>query len=664
MTDKILDQLPPFSFLTLKERESLSASSTLTSFNRGEIICQPSDSDYDHLYIVVKGLVSVNINNKIKGYIHAPSYFGELSVFFSQPRGATITAENYVECWRVEGNIVRNLINENSSFRYSFATILKDKQNIFHDYQTFLARLIDKKKQLNFSMRELLPLYKKLQPILHHGCNYAEIDFSALSYVVNRIGFDITSASTICLSEDLRVTFREIKNVLKNEASRFNKKYSFNIHPGKILVLLRDDTSDFINLITKLALYLIEVNKIFNRISHSIPVVTLLTKNFFGKNHVIPEEKIIATLPFTNHEIIELKKIFGKNYLKKLYEILAQQGDISLQFLATEVRYYAISPELWINQINNFLIKHFDEQDLSERQIHIISSNVHSVRNCLSSWLHNHSDEIISWTTLNSPLSDELESPADQLYASYNSWFKHFPEKIDERENDDEKNGIYFLQDTCLTGINVTVIDMKKLGNNIDPYLIKKKSKDIIINIDYAFGRQAEIILRRLVLLFNRRISSISIFGKAGGMLGKRGDVILPNKILLQEKDDVIFDVDQDVTDKDFANFDWYRDIYKGGLLTVQGTLMQSRTLLMYYQLFWDIVGIEMEGGYYMREINSAKLYGFLNNKIKIRFVYYLSDIPLAPEENLSVRMRLDEGIPAVYTITRCVLQKIFDSEG
>lgn len=659
---EVLNNLPPFSFLTAQEKQYLLQNSSTITFRKNAVVCRPDDQLYDFLFIVIEGYVSVNIKNRVRGYIYAPSYFGELAVFFSQPRAATIIAQHLVKCLIIQGKFIRSLVSKNPIFRYSFATVLKDKQRIFLDYQTFQAKLIDNKEKVNFALRELLPFYKKLEPVLHQGSTTTEIDFSALFYVVDRIGFDITGTSSLCISEDLSQSFMEIKNVLGNVLSTERKKYSYNIQPGKVLVLLRDDVSDLINLITKLCLYLIEAQKILNRISGSIKSVALLTKYYLGKNLNISEEEVSNALPFSARELAELKKGFGKKYLKKLYEIVSQQGDIAVQFMPTPVRYYAISSELWINQIRNFLTEHFDQEDLSRRKIHLISSNVHSVRNCLSVWLHQHSKEIVSWAHQHFSDSCNLID-VDQLYVASNMWFKKFPDKSAERKKEDEKQGIYFLEDTCLTGISVTVVDLQKLNKEIDPLLKHAKQNDIIINIDYAYGRQAEIILRCLILLFNTNISSISILGKAGGMQGERGDLLLPDKIMLQEKDDFVYSINQDVSLYDFERLNWQHDIFKGGLLTVNGILMQSKTLLKFYHMFWNIVGLEMEGGYYMRVIHTAKLYGSLDPKVKIRFMYYLSDIPLDPKKNLFVRMSVNEGIPAVYTITRCVLQKILDSD-
>ncbi len=53
------------------------------------------------------------------------------------------------------------------------------------------------------------------------------------------------------------------------------------------------------------------------------------------------------------------------------------------------------------------------------------------------------------------------------------------------------------------------------------------------------------------------------------------------------------------------------------------------------------------------------KKLGYLRSEIMMRFVYFTSDLPLRTESNLSQAMRIDEGVPPLYGITRAMLQQI-----
>jgi hypothetical protein len=51
---------------------------------------------------------------------------------------------------------------------------------------------------------------------------------------------------------------------------------------------------------------------------------------------------------------------------------------------------------------------------------------------------------------------------------------------------------------------------------------------------DYAFGEQARFILQSLVLLFGSHIRSVNIMGKAGALVGKRGDILYPSHLIFE----------------------------------------------------------------------------------------------------------------------------------
>ena len=67
-----------------------------------------------------------------------------------------------------------------------------------------------------------------------------------------------------------------------------------------------------------------------------------------------------------------------------------------------------------------------------------------------------------------------------------------------------------------------------------------------------------------------------------------------------------------------------------------------------------------MEGAFYLREALDAAHTGVLAVSIPTRFTYYISDLPLDHEANLSGSMGIMEGLPPLYAITREVLREIF----
>ncbi len=92
--------------------------------------------------------------------------------------------------------------------------------------------------------------------------------------------------------------------------------------------------------------------------------------------------------------------------------------------------------------------------------------------------------------------------------------------------------------------------------------------------------------------------------------------------------------------------------------------VMQNCEMLHYYRHFWNAIGMEMEGSFYLREILRARSLGLIPEDIRLHFAYYMSDTPLHPDASLASALSADEGVPPVYAITRAVLQRILVAEG
>ena len=135
--------------------------------------------------------------------------------------------------------------------------------------------------------------------------------------------------------------------------------------------------------------------------------------------------------------------------------------------------------------------------------------------------------------------------------------------------------------------------------------------------------------------------------GKAGGLVGKRTNILIRQKI--------IYDKTNDVTNIDIGDFDTEKlhhminidsqeynkqiNIHIGPMLTVSGTILQNDLLLLYYKYVWGCIGLEMEGYFFAKEIEIAIKNIPKINKFQTRFFYYISDLPLDPNQNLVLKM-------------------------
>ena len=301
--------------------------------------------------------------------------------------------------------------------------------------------------------------------------------------------------------------------------------------------------------------------------------------------------------------------------------------------------------------------------------VHIISSNTHSVTNCLSPWLAENADAILAWGREHHPEICALPwtTPTDCVYAVSRHYLRQHPEARQRKRAAERAAGMLQLVETAFTGIEVELIDTAALrGNAIDPGIgpIPEGTRALIVNIDYAFGQQAEEILANLILLFGQRIASVNILGKAGALEGQRGDLLIADTFLEQDEDTLHPLPHAPALDLERLSARVPgRGLYQGPMLTVAGTLMQNALMLNFYRRIWRCVGLEMEGSFYLRQLLKARALGLVRADIALSFVYYVSDVPLDHGATLAGPLGLHEGIPPLYAITREVLTSIFESE-
>ena len=248
---------------------------------------------------------------------------------------------------------------------------------------------------------------------------------------------------------------------------------------------------------------------------------------------------------------------------------------------------------------------------------------------------------------------------------------KEFPVCNAEKIECEKKHGIEYIEgEFDGTGISVQLINPDLLDDNFMDAAIPQESKvkispnatckRLIVNIDFAFGKQAETILDELILLFGTNIRYVNVFGKAGALVGKRGDILLPTHFIMFNEDNPKAVINRDVDFNRLVQLsNSHCDVWTGPVLTVLGTLVQNAEFLHYFEQLWHCIGLEMEGSYYSRAMERGIMRGLLLPSVKSRFLYYVSDLPLEVSDNLSRRLEPWEGIPPLYLISRAVIEEV-----
>jgi hypothetical protein len=305
---------------------------------------------------------------------------------------------------------------------------------------------------------------------------------------------------------------------------------------------------------------------------------------------------------------------------------------------------------LWAQKLKETLCRlHFEH-----RPVHVISANMHSIRNLL------FGPKVLAELGAQVPenLYDMVRAVRDKEIST---------------DVFTKVQGFIYQYDVSGSNIDVNIIDLSAIEQeHIHPSLkinapLLAETAPILLVIDYAFGTQAFDIMDELLKPFplngeqgTLNIKSISIMGKAGVLPGKKGDVMLATAHVIEGTGDNYI-VDNDLCAKDF---DDSVEVYTGPMVTVLGTSLQNRDVLeRFHSSNWRAVGLEMEGGHYQRAISGAIIQQHIRADMKTRYAYYASDNPMISGQTLASGPMGDEGIVSTYMISKVILEKITNYE-
>ncbi len=486
-------------------------------------------------------------------------------------------------------------------------------------------------------------------------------------YAVRRLPENVSRNHTYLLTDDLPTEFVEPESLFASVESAARRRDIWEMLPGKSMVLLRSGMSDMVDIITCLCLYAVEAGKIRSRL-HDPKSIAALEERLRSKGkEESPEEVdvLLQRLDFSRAEIAGLQSLWPGRVLQTLSEIVRHRESINIDFRRHVPTFHLHRSQNWTHQVADAAgsLTGFEPADLDpDIPVHIISSNDHSVVNCISPDFRTYQDMILDWAddTSHPFMKGEWKNPSDLMYALGPSFWEANPGL---RRCDEVSCGILRLKETASTGIQVQLIDTGKLDpQGLDPavHCSASPERSLIVNIDYAFGEQAEDIIRSLILLFGRNLASINVLGKAGSLVGKRGDILVPDAFIEQTSDRFypLDDPDTGLSAR-LKEMSAGSSVHTGPILTVAGTLMQNRSMLSFYRHIWNCIGLEMEGIFYYRQILEAMELNVIPRQIPTRFLYYVSDLPLGHRSSLSARLHPSEGIPPLYNVTREILSSI-----
>ncbi|RMA65999.1 hypothetical protein BXY75_0415 [Ulvibacter antarcticus] len=514
------------------------------------------------------------------------------------------------------------------------------------------------------SLRESLLI---LRPEIYGSIAEDKIELQGLLYVIDRLPMGIEECRFINLTSDEGYKNSHFEAIIPAK----RRRNCYRIDDEQMNIEITRGRSEIYDILTHLTFLYIESHKIMKQvmIDESGGVIRdwkKLEAAVLKEGKLTQKEKEIAlthTANFLGRTFEEVSEVYGafadsKNE-DRFLNIIYYLGKRAIEEIVDDnKRIITFSPvlrerlghhlhgERWALKIKHIL----DEKGLLKRPLHIVSSNMHSVMNTL------FAAEALP--------SEAKSGDRMKLYELLSKSGSH--KQRDKVLKLAQKNGMTFIDDTSGTNIDVQIFDTAKLNNTVysSGNDTPTDKKPVIIVMDYAFGEQAYETMDELLKPYENGtrhfldVVSISIMGKAGILVGGKGDIMIPSAHVFEGTADN-YPFKNKLKKSDFADDDVA--VCTGTMITVLGTSLQNRDVLRFFHnSTWNVIGLEMEGAHYQKAIQAAaKIRGSINEKVKVMYAYYASDNPLETGSTLASGGLGASGVKPTYLITDKMLRSI-----
>ena len=506
-----------------------------------------------------------------------------------------------------------------------------------------------------------------LRPEIYGNIADEKVELNGLLYVIERLPIGIEECRFINLTSEEGYAKSHFKAIVPPK----RRRNCYRIDEDQMNVVITRGRSDIYDILTHLTFIFIESHKIKNRVlldeagevSHDWKKLEIAVQQNKKLTQIEKEKAISHTaniLGRTFEEILDIYDAFGSatspdRFLHVIYwlgklaiEEIVENNKRTITFspVLRERLGHHIHGEIWATNIKEVL----KENDLLGRPIHVISANMHSVMNsifavpALKTKFKNQSDFFI-YEELSKSGAHEVRDLVEAIAL---------------------KQGMISLPDTSGTNIDVQIFDTAKIDWSKTSFTQATvgDEKPVLIVMDYAFGEQAYETIDELFKPYKKETflnaQSISIMGKAGILEGGKGDIMIPNAHINEGTADNYF-FENELTAEMFEGNDIA--VFAGPMVTVLGTSLQNRDLLKFFhESTWRAIGLEMEGAYYQKAIQSAsRIRKSVPKDVKVRYAYYASDNPLETGSTLASGGLGTTGVKPTYLITIKILEQIFN---
>jgi hypothetical protein len=527
-------------------------------------------------------------------------------------------------------------------------------------------------KPMGVSGETLREALLALRPEIYGSIAEEKVELNGLLYVIERLPVGIEECRYINLTSDEGYSNSHFQAIVPPK----RRRNCYRIDDEQMNVEITRGRSDIYDILTHLTFIFIESHKIKNRVLidedgrvsrdwEKLEQAALQNKKLTLIEREIAISHAANILGRTFAEVKDIYDDFGNaSAPDRFVHIVYWLGKLAIEEVVdNNKRTITFSPilrerlghhihgEIWANDIKEVLQKN----ELLSRPIHIISANMHSVMN-----------SIFATHVLKTKFKDKSD------FVIYEELSKSGAHDVrDKVEEFALKHGMISLPDTSGTNIDVQIFDTAKIdwAKSAFPKAKIEKTAPVLIVMDYAFGEQAFETIDELLTPYKvgktktfLNVESVSIMGKAGILEGGKGDIMIPNAHINEGTADN-YPFDNELTAEMFVGNDI--PVFAGPMITVLGTSLQNRDLLKFFhESTWEAIGLEMEGAYYQKAIQSAsRIRKSINPNVKVRYAYYASDNPLETGSTLASGGLGTTGVKPTYLITIKILEQIFNAK-
>jgi hypothetical protein len=528
-------------------------------------------------------------------------------------------------------------------------------------------------KPMGISGETLREALLDLRPEIYGSIAEEKVELNGLLYVIERLPVGIEECRFINLTSDEGYSKSHFQPIVPPK----RRRNCYRIDDEQMNVEITRGRSDIYDILTHLTFIFIESHKIKDRVLLD-DIDVEVTRDWEKLEEIVKQNKkltqiekeraishVANVLGRSFSEVISIYDSFGtvekpNRFLHIIYwlgklaiEEIVNNNKRTITFspILRERLGHHIHGEIWANNIKEVL----KANNLLERPIHIISANMHSVMN-----------SIFATTVLKSKFKDKTD------FFIYEELSKSGADAVRNKvEEFALKHGMISLPDESGTNIDVQIFDTAKIEwpKSSFPKAKIGKESPVLIVMDYAFGEQAFETIDELLKPYKENktktflnVESVSIMGKAGILEGGKGDIMIPSAHINEGTADN-YPFENELNGKMFEGNDI--SIFSGPMVTVLGTSLQNKDLLRFFhESTWEVIGLEMEGAYYQKAIQSAsKIRKSINPNVKVRYAYYASDNPLETGSTLASGGLGTTGVKPTYLITIKILEQIFNSK-